>query len=85
MLIIFYNLMYLKLFKFFLYIYKCDKIFNLFIKNENKLSNILNKTNVSDLPESFDARTKWPKCNSIGRVYDENACSASWVNLIKLE
>ncbi|XP_038052225.1 cathepsin B-like [Patiria miniata] len=29
-------------------------------------------------PTEFDARTKWPNCPSIGRVYDQGRCNAAW-------
>eukprot|EP00756_Hemistasia_phaeocysticola_P023126 Hpha_TRINITY_DN15872_c0_g1::TRINITY_DN15872_c0_g1_i1::g.187848::m.187848/K01363/CTSB; cathepsin B len=30
------------------------------------------------LPESFDARTRWPKCRSIEMIYDQGACGDCW-------
>jgi cathepsin B len=30
------------------------------------------------LPKEFDARTKWPKCKSIGHIRDQSECGACW-------
>lgn len=38
------------------------------------------KVNAEDLPESFDARTKWPKCKTIGQIADQSSCSSNWVS-----
>lgn len=35
--------------------------------------------NNTDLPESFDARTNWPECETIQQVRDQSACECSWV------
>lgn len=32
------------------------------------------------IPESFDARTNWPKCKNIGMVTDQGSCIACWVS-----
>lgn len=34
----------------------------------------------SDIPESFDAREKWPMCESIGKVRDQSSCDSDWVS-----
>ncbi|XP_060520108.1 cathepsin B-like [Cylas formicarius] len=34
--------------------------------------------NTTVLPETFDARDEWSNCTSIGRVWDQGACEASW-------
>ncbi|KAH7961717.1 hypothetical protein HPB52_011575 [Rhipicephalus sanguineus] len=31
-----------------------------------------------DLPESFDAREKWPQCTSIGLIRDQSSCGSCW-------
>ncbi|XP_022103421.1 cathepsin B-like cysteine proteinase 3 [Acanthaster planci] len=31
-----------------------------------------------DIPEEFDARVQWPNCTSIGRIYAQGNCQASW-------
>jgi cathepsin B len=30
------------------------------------------------IPASFDARTAWPKCNSIGHIRDQGPCGSCW-------
>jgi len=30
------------------------------------------------IPDSFDARTAWPKCNSIGHIRDQGPCGSCW-------
>lgn len=36
------------------------------------------EVNVAALPDSFDARTNWPKCQSIGQVRDQGSCGSCW-------
>lgn len=44
---------------------------------------VKHEINESDeIPESFDARTKWSECKSIGDVPDQSACGSGWVNII---
>ncbi|KAL3243695.1 hypothetical protein MRX96_020083 [Rhipicephalus microplus] len=31
-----------------------------------------------DLPESFNAREKWPQCTSIGLIRDQSSCGSCW-------
>nr|CAA93278.1 cysteine proteinase [Haemonchus contortus] len=31
-----------------------------------------------DIPESFDARTKWPKCSSLKHIRDQANCGSCW-------
>ena len=31
------------------------------------------------IPETFDARIKWPNCDTIKEVRDQGACGSSWV------
>ena len=35
---------------------------------------------LEDLPEQFDARTKWPDCPSISDIRDQGSCGNSWVS-----
>lgn len=35
-----------------------------------------------ELPESFDARTQWPHCRSIGEIPDQSECGSCWVRKI---
>ena len=37
---------------------------------------------VSDIPESFDAREKWPQCTSIGEIRDQGSCGSCWVSML---
>lgn len=32
-----------------------------------------------ELPESFDARTRWSECKTIKQVADQSACGSCWV------
>lgn len=36
--------------------------------------------NDDDIPETFDARTQWSKCNTIKQVADQSACGSCWVS-----
>lgn len=38
-----------------------------------------------ELPESFDAREKWPECPTIGEIKDQSACEAGWVSYIMIK
>jgi cathepsin B len=31
-----------------------------------------------DLPDTFDARTQWPKCTVIGEIRDQGSCGSCW-------
>ena len=33
-----------------------------------------------EIPDSFDARTQWPNCPSIGEVRDQGSCGSCWVS-----
>ena len=46
-------------------------------------SHILDPVDISalnDLPESFDARDKWPNCPSISDIRDQGECGSCWVS-----
>lgn len=32
------------------------------------------------IPENFDARVKYPQCESIGKVHDQGACKSDYVS-----
>lgn len=42
---------------------------------------VIHDNNTDDIPESFDARTQWPKCKSIQEIRDQSACRSDWVSL----
>ncbi|XP_008475283.1 cathepsin B-like isoform X1 [Diaphorina citri] len=35
-----------------------------------------------NVPETFDARKKWPQCESIGKVQDQGDCKADYVSMM---
>lgn len=35
-------------------------------------------TPLSDIPESFDPREKWPGCESLKEVRDQSTCGSCW-------
>ena len=47
-------------------------------RNELPLAALHSKAAIKALPESFDARTAWPQCDSIGDVYDQGKCGDCW-------
>jgi len=42
-----------------------------------KLKKTVN-TVASNIPTEFDARTAWPKCESIGEIRDQSNCGSCW-------
>ena len=47
--------------------------------NGYKLPKMYHSTNgYADIPESFDSRTKWSNCDSIGEVRDQANCGSCW-------
>lgn len=34
--------------------------------------------NGENIPDSFDGRTRWPFCTSIGKIYDQGHCGSCW-------
>ena len=49
--------------------------------NGYKLPEMYHDSNgYSDIPESFDSRTKWPHCESIGEIRDQANCGSCWVS-----
>ncbi|KIH47428.1 papain family cysteine protease [Ancylostoma duodenale] len=45
---------------------------------EPKKEEVLADVYGDDPPASFDARTHWPGCKSIGVIHDQSACGSSW-------
>ncbi len=39
---------------------------------------------LKDLPATFDARTEWPDCSTIGDIRDQAACGSCWVSVGRL-
>ena len=37
-----------------------------------------NLTVLEDIPDSFDSRTQWPNCKSIGLIEDQSDCGSCW-------
>ena len=35
---------------------------------------------LEDIPDTFDARTQWPNCPSIGDIRDQGSCGSCWVS-----
>lgn len=42
----------------------------------------IKSTVLSDIPDTFDARQKWPSCPSISDIRDQGSCGSCWVNII---
>lgn len=36
-------------------------------------------TDAASIPDTFDARSNWPKCPSIGFIRDQACCGSCWV------
>lgn len=53
---------------------------------ENSNENNSKAENCEDngLPKTFDARLRWPKCKSIGHIYDQGNCGSCWVRFLIL-
>jgi len=47
-------------------------------KNGFKLPLRVHDLTNANIPDTFDARTKWPKCQTIGQVRDQGACGSCW-------
>ncbi|EPB72622.1 papain family cysteine protease, partial [Ancylostoma ceylanicum] len=45
---------------------------------EPKKEEVLADVYGDDPPDSFDARTQWPECRSIGTIRDQSACGSCW-------
>ncbi|RCN47357.1 papain family cysteine protease [Ancylostoma caninum] len=45
---------------------------------EPKKEEVLEDVYGNDPPESFDARTHWPECRSIGTIRDQSSCGSCW-------
>ena len=38
-----------------------------------------NDDDSENIPETFDARSKWPKCPSVNSIKDQSDCGSCWV------
>jgi len=36
------------------------------------------EVDVQDLPDTFDSRTQWSQCTTIGQIRDQSACGTCW-------
>nr|CDJ87125.1 Peptidase C1A domain containing protein [Haemonchus contortus] len=55
------------------------KIMDLRFINQNRKPVVEDANdNGDDIPESFDARTKWPNCTSIEHIRDQANCGSCW-------
>ncbi len=60
---------------------KLSRMFNLIIEDkipENFDEMPLHSIGDESLPESFDPKTKWPKCMSLKDVRDQSSCGSCW-------
>ncbi|XP_044269569.1 cathepsin B-like [Tribolium madens] len=43
-----------------------------------KPEKVIHNFNLEDIPKTFDARTKWPNCESLNRIRDQGSCGSCW-------
>jgi len=48
-----------------------------YIGKPSRLPKLLHEL-VKDIPETFDARTQWPNCPTIGEIRDQGSCGSCW-------
>ena len=49
-----------------------------YIGQPSKLPVLVQEVDLSAIPDSFDARTQWPNCPSIGEIRDQGSCGSCW-------
>lgn len=49
-----------------------------FIDHNTTYPTVRHDVSTLNLPDSFDARTKWSQCASIGKIYDQQTCGSCW-------
>jgi len=47
-------------------------------ESKNRLPTKWHKIDLRKIPKSFDSRTKWPDCPSIGNIRDQGECGSCW-------
>ena len=45
---------------------------------KKKLPTMWHKLDLESIPDSFDSRTNWPDCPSIGNIRDQGECGSCW-------
>lgn len=49
------------------------------ISNQNVKKTVAVESNENiEFPESFDAQSAWPMCDTIGHIYDQGHCGSCW-------
>merc|ERR1719326_705052 len=46
--------------------------------HKKKLPTMWHKIDLEAIPDTFDSRTKWPDCPSIGNIRDQGECGSCW-------
>ncbi|KAJ3662909.1 hypothetical protein Zmor_007225 [Zophobas morio] len=60
------------------YLYKLNGFLGLHPDPNYKPKKVVHKVNLRDIPDTFDARTKWPNCESLNRIRNQGACGSCW-------
>ena len=45
---------------------------------KKKLPTMWHNLDLESIPDSFDSRTNWPDCPSIGNIRDQGECGSCW-------
>ncbi|EFA01288.1 cathepsin B [Tribolium castaneum] len=60
------------------YLYKLNGFLGLHPDPNYMPEKIKHNFNPQDIPKTFDARKKWPKCDSLNRIRDQGSCGSCW-------